>query len=138
MDESKRIHKSKQMKIKEINIQELQSKCVDLLAKTYLELGQKSDAETMITFAQILSEDLQENFQNLTFEDIIQAFKQGVRNTDDFHLNVKTYFRWIKAHRQIIWDNTDKPPERMDKRLKYRSRNGTGLKKLSINKTLLS
>jgi len=138
MDESKRIYKSKQMKIKEINIQELQSKCVDLLAKTYLELGQKSDAETMITFAQILSEDLQENFQNLTFEDIIQAFKQGVRNTDDFHLNVKTYFKWIKAHRQIIWDNMDQTPERMDKRLKYRSRNGTGLKKLSINKNLIS
>jgi hypothetical protein len=124
-------------KIKEIKTSDLQSMCVDLLAKTYLELGQKSDAETMITFAQILSEDLQESFQNLTFEDITQSFKQGVRNTDDFHLNVKTYFKWIKTHRQIIWDNSDKTPERMDKRLKYRSRNGTGLKKLSINKKLI-
>jgi hypothetical protein len=125
-------------KIKEIKTNDLQSMCVDLLAKTYLELGQKSDAETMITFAKILSEDLQDDFKNLTFEDIIQSFKQGVRTSDEFHLNVKTYYKWIKTHRQIIWNNTDKTPERMDKRLKYRSRNGTGLKKISINKTLLS
>lgn len=125
-------------KIKEIKTNDLESMCVDLLAKTYLELGQKSDAETMITFAKILSEDLQDDFKNLTFEDIIQSFKQGVRTSDEFHLNVKTYYKWIKTHRQIIWNNADKTPERMDKRLKYRSRNGTGLKKLSINKTLLS
>lgn len=125
-------------KIKEIKTNDLQSMCVDLLAKTYLELGQKSDAETMITFAKILSEDLQESFQNLTFEDITQSFRQGVRNTDDFHLNVKTYFKWIKSHRQIIWNNTGVDPIRQDKRIKYRSRQGTGMKKLSINKTLLS
>lgn len=126
------------MKIKQFETTDLQLKCVDLLAKTYLELGQKSDAETMITFSNILCEDLQENFQDLTIQDIQQAFKQGVRNTDDFHLNVKTYFKWIKAHRQVIWNNEDKTPDQRDKRLKYRSRNGTGMKKISINKTLLS
>tara|TARA_R110001606_G_scaffold394930_1_gene566336 strand:- start:2969 stop:3349 length:381 start_codon:yes stop_codon:yes gene_type:complete len=126
------------MKIKQFETNDLQLKCVDLLAKTYLELGQKSDSETMITFAKILCEDLQENFQDLTIQDIQQAFKQGVRNTDDFHLNVKTYFKWIKAHRQIIWNNETIEPIMQDKRIKYRSRNGTGMKKISINKTLLS
>ena len=52
-------------------------------------------------------------------------------------MTVKTYYHWIKSHRQIIWDNESKEPERKDKRLKYRSRNGTGLKKLNINKNRL-
>lgn len=111
------------MKIKEIEKTELQSKCVDLLAKTYLELGQKSNAETMITFAQILSEDLIDYFGTLEFEDIIQAFKQGVRNSDDFHFNVKTYFKWIKAHRQIIWNNVGQSVQSLDKRLHYKIKN---------------
>lgn len=126
------------MKIKEYQTKDLQLKCVDLLAKTYLELGQKSDSESMITLSQIFCDDLQTDFQDLTMDDIIHAFKQGVRNTDDFHLTVKTYYKWIKTHRQIIWNNIEISPDQMDKRLKYRSRNGTGLKKISINKTLLS
>tara|TARA_R100001530_G_scaffold99380_1_gene69072 strand:- start:2743 stop:3123 length:381 start_codon:yes stop_codon:yes gene_type:complete len=126
------------MQIKEYQTKDLQLKCVDLLAKTYLELGQKSDSETMITLSQIFADDLQTDFQDLTMDDIIHAFKQGVRNTDDFHLTVKTYYKWIKAHRQIIWNNIETSADQMDKRLKYRSRNGTGLKKISINKTLIS
>jgi hypothetical protein len=74
---------------------------------------------------------LKEDFKNLTFEDVIQAFRQGVRNTDRFVLNVQTYYQWIKAQRKLIWDNTDKEPERQDKRLHYRSRQGTGLKQIN-------
>ena len=126
------------MKIKEYKTKDLQLKCVNLLATTYLQLGQKSDSETMITLSQILCEDLQTDFESLTMDDIIQAFKQGIRNTDDFHLTVKTYYKWIKAHRKVIWDNDKVDPIMQDKRLKYRSRNGTGMKKLSINKNLIS
>ena len=106
-----------------MEMKDLQSKCVDLLAKTYLELGQKSDAETMITFAQILAEDLKDYFETLEFEDVIQSFKLGVRFSDDFHLNVKTYSKWIKAHRQIIWNNEGQSVQRMDKRLHYKIKN---------------
>jgi hypothetical protein len=111
------------MKIKQIEKNELQSKCVDLIAKSHLELRQKTDAETMVAFAQILAEDLIDYYGTLDFEDIVQAFKQGVRNTDDFLLNAKTYTKWIKAHRQIIWNNEGKPASRIDKRLHYKFKN---------------
>ena len=126
------------MKIKDIELNDLQSKCVDLLAKTYVELGQKSDSDTMITFAQILADDLKSDFETLDFIDIIQAFKIGVRTSDDYHLNVKTYYKWIRSHRQVLWDNEDLSDQQKDKRLKYRSKKGTGLKKLNINKNILS
>ena len=126
------------MKIKEHTTLDLELKCVGLLASTYLQLGQKSDAKSMNFLGSILCEDLQTDFQDLTMDDIIHAFKQGIRNTDDFHLTVKTYYKWIKAHQQIIWNNEKVSDQMMDKRLKYRSRNGTGMKKISINKILLS
>ena len=124
--------------IKDIKMNDLQSLCVDLLAKSFLELRQKTKSEELIAYAQILSDDLKQDFEKLTFEDIVKAFREGVRNTDDFLISVKTYYKWIKAHRQNIWDNVDKPIHQIDKRLKYRTRKGTGIKKISINKNLIS
>ena len=105
------------MKVKDYNIKDLQLQCVDLLAKTYLQLGQKSDSETMITFATILCEDLQKDFKNLDFEDVKKSFDWGIRHSDEFHVSVRTYYKWIKTYRQITWDasyqvNTlGKPPQ---------------------------
>ena len=124
------------MKIKEYEIQELTLKCVELVSKTLVELGQVKDEKHIVILAQSLSNDLKEDFKNLHFEDIIHAFRQGVRNTDRFVLNVQTYYLWIKAHRQLIWNESSKEPERQDKRLQYRSRTGTGLKKISNIKKL--
>ncbi len=92
------------MKINKIDKKELTLKCVDLLAKTYLELGQRPDEETISTMATILSEDLQKDFKTMDMEDIQEAFRRGVRQTDKFHLNVKTYYHWIKKYRQLLWD----------------------------------
>lgn len=122
------------MKIKEIEIERLREFSCDLLSRTYMELGQRPSEEDIVTFAVILAEDLKEDFSNLELPDIQAAFRQGIRNTDDFHITVKTYYKWIKAHRQIIWNNINTEPERMDKRLRYRSRNGTGLKKIETQK----
>ncbi len=122
------------MKIKEYEIQELTLKCVELVSKTLVELGQVKDEKHIVILSQSLANDLKEDFKNLYFEDVQQAFRQGVRNTDKFVLNVQNYYLWIKAHRQLIWNEADKEPQRQDKRLKYRSRTGTGL--LSIQKQL--
>ena len=122
------------MKIKEYEIQELTLKCVELVSKTLVELGQVKDEKHIVILSQSLANDLKEDFKNLYFEDVQQAFRQGVRNTDKFVLNVQTYYLWIKTHRQLIWNEADKEPQRQDKRLKYRSRTGTGL--LSIQKQL--
>ena len=110
--------------------------CVQLVSKTLVELGQSKDSKHIVVLSQSLAYDLKEDFKNLTFVDIEQAFRQGVRSTDKFVLNVQTYYQWIKTHRQLIWDNTDKEPERQDKRIQYRSRQGTGLK--TINNHLKS
>ena len=114
-------------KIKDIQIEKLREFGVDLLSKTYMELGQRPSEEDIVSFAMILADDLQIDFQNLELNDIQEAFRQGVRNTKEFHITVKSYYRWIKAHRQLIWNEENKEPERQDKRLKYRNRKGTGL-----------
>ncbi len=121
------------MKIKDIQIEKLREFACDLLSRTYMELGQRPSEEDIVTFAVILAEDLKEDFFNLEIQDIQQAFRQGIRNTDEFHITVKTYYKWIKAHRQLIWDNNTKEEQHRDRRLSYRSRNGTGLKSISNN-----
>jgi len=124
------------MKIKEYEKQELTLKCVELVSLTLVELGQVKDEKHIVILSQSLSNDLIEDFSNLYFEDIQASFRNGVRNTDQFVLNVQTYYKWIKAHRQLIWNESSKEPERQDKRLRYRSRTGTGLKQISNLKQL--
>ena len=117
--------------IKETDIKELELHCVDLVSKTLVELGQVKDEKHIVLLAKSLAYDLKEDFSRLHLEDIQQAFRQGVRTTEVFVLNVQTYYKWIKSHRQLIWNQSDKEPERVDKRLKYRSRKGTGLKSIT-------
>lgn len=119
------------MKIKDITIEDLREFSVDLLSRTYLELGQRPSEEDIVSFAIILAEDLKDDFPTLELEDIKQAFRQGVRNTEHFHITVKVYFKWIKTHRDLIWQNEDKSVEQKDKRLKYRIKKGTGTKLIS-------
>ena len=120
--------------IKNIDIKELELMCVDLISKTLVELGQVKDEKHIVILAKSLAYDVKEDFKNLEFEDIVQSFREGVRNTDSFVLNVQNYYKWIKAHRQLIWNEASKEPERQDKRLKYRSRKNTGIS--SINKLI--
>jgi len=120
--------------IKNIDIKELELMCVDLISKTLVELGQVKDEKHIVILAKSLAYDVKEDFQNLEFDDIVQSFREGVRNTESFVLNVQNYYKWIKAHRQLIWNEASKEPERQDKRLKYRSRKNTGIS--SINKLI--
>tara|TARA_R110000751_G_scaffold195972_1_gene301311 strand:- start:5 stop:394 length:390 start_codon:yes stop_codon:yes gene_type:complete len=116
------------MKIKEIEQQELELKCVDLISKTYIELGQTKSDKEIVILSQSLAEDLRQDFDNsMEWTDIQQSFRNGVRMTEQFHLSVKTYYKWITTQRQLIWDNHHKEPEHQDKRLHYRTRKGTGL-----------
>tara|TARA_R100000655_G_C2986396_1_gene192469 strand:+ start:1069 stop:1428 length:360 start_codon:yes stop_codon:yes gene_type:complete len=90
--------------IKQENKKELTLKCVDLVSKTFVELGQSKSEQEIVILSQSLCEDLYADFKNLMFEDIQMAFRKGVRDTDLFVLNVKTYYVWIKSWRQIIWN----------------------------------
>lgn len=118
------------MKIKDIEYKELCLKCLDLISHTLVELGQQKDTDFKVVLSKSLATDLLESFGNMDFNAIVMSFRYGVRDTEDvkFVLNVQTYFAWIKKHRQLIWDNDTKEPKRRDKRLKYRAKNGTGIK----------
>ena len=120
--------------IKDIDDKQLTIMCNELIFKTLVELGQSKDEKWHLTMSVSLANDLKQDFEKLNFEDIIQSFRQGVRNTDKFVFNVQTYYSWIKAHRQLIWNNTAVDTHRQDKKLKYRT--GSGIKQISNIKTL--
>ena len=93
--------------ISQENKDQLTLKCADLISKTLVELGQiKSDKDIAI-LSNSLSDDIKRDFSNIMFKDIQNAFSNGVRNSDLFSINVKTYYKWIYAWRQIIWDARD-------------------------------
>jgi hypothetical protein len=89
------------------NVQELIEKVYDLVAKTSIELGHKTDGKTMAALSKILAEDLirEKRFGRMTFNQIEEAFYQGVRFGDfDPFLNIRTFYKWIIAHKKIIND----------------------------------
>ena len=121
--------------IKNIAIEDIRSEAVDIMNKAYLELGQNPSEDTIVSFAYILADDLKRDFDKMELQDIWEAFRNGVRDTTEYHITVKTYYKWIKSHRQIIYNNETIEPNMQDKRLRYRSRKGTGMKRLNINST---
>ena len=94
--------------IKTMSKQDLLMSSVDLVSKTYIELGQNNvDEDTISIMSQSLADDLARMFKNFYFEDAQKAFNLGVRSpiTNDFiHLTVPTYMKWIRKHQEIIWD----------------------------------
>jgi hypothetical protein len=87
------------------NKKELTKKVLDLIAKTSVEIGQKPDAQTMATLSTIFSEDLQKEnrFKVLTFNQIEDAFHQGVRFAkDEPFLNIRTFYKWVYSHKKTI------------------------------------
>ena len=87
------------------NIKELTKKVLDLIAKTSVEIGHKTDANTMATLSKIFSEDLQKEkrFKNLTFNQLQDAFHQGIRfGKDEPFLNIRTFYKWTYEHKKLI------------------------------------
>ena len=87
------------------NKKELTEKVLDLIAKTSVEIGHKTDANTMATLSKIFSEDLQKEkrFKNLTFNQLQDAFHQGVRfGKDEPFLNIRTFYKWTYEHKKLI------------------------------------
>ena len=81
---------------------------VDLVSKTYIELGQNNvEEDTISIMAQSLATDLKRMYKNFYFEDAENAFNLGVRRpiTSDFiHLTVPAYMKWLRKHKELIWD----------------------------------
>jgi len=94
--------------IKTMTKEDLLMGAVDLISKTYIELGQNNvEEDTIMIMSQSLADDLAKTYKNFYFEDAEKAFNIGVRSpiTSDFiHLTVPTYMRWLRKHRDLIWD----------------------------------
>lgn len=114
--------------IKEISIEDLRTVSVELLSRTFLELRQNLSEDDIVTLSLILADDLKKDFSNMKIEDIKESFRLGIRNTDDFLIGPKVWYKWIKKHRQIIWDNESVEEQYRDKRLSYRN---AGIKSIS-------
>ena len=98
--------------IKTMTKEDLLMSSVDLISKTYIELGQNNiEEDTIMVLAQSLADDLSKTYKNFYFEDAKNAFNLGVRspiNGDFIHLNVPTYMRWLRKHKDLIWDARSK------------------------------
>jgi len=91
--------------LKQENIKELTEKVLDLVAKTSVEIGHRSDAQTLASLSKIFSEDLiqEKRFGNMTFNQVQDAFRQGVRfGKDEPFLNIRTFYKWVYAQTKLI------------------------------------
>ena len=91
--------------LKQENIKELTEKVYELIAKTSVEIGHRSDGKSMAALAKIFASDLiqEKRFGNMTFNQILDAFHIGVRfGKDEPFLNIRTFYKFVYAHKKII------------------------------------
>ena len=89
--------------LKQENLKELTLKVLDLLAQTSVEIGQKPDPQTMASLSKIFAQDLiqEKRFGNMTFNQIQDAFRLGVRfGKDEPFLNIRTFYKWVYSHKK--------------------------------------
>ena len=99
-------------RLKEENMKELTEKVLDLVAKTGVEIGHKTDAQTMANLSKIFAQDLmtERRFMNLTFNQVQDAFHQGVRfGKNEPFLNIRTFYKWVYSHKKVISDAIYQP-----------------------------
>tara|TARA_Y100000114_G_C11746994_1_gene322172 strand:- start:690 stop:1094 length:405 start_codon:yes stop_codon:yes gene_type:complete len=77
--------------------------CVDLISKSYLELGQKPTTETITLMAALLLDDLAHNHSNMDIEEVAFAFNKGIRDTEDgtsAFINVRSWSVWLGNYKK--------------------------------------
>jgi|TARA_R110001583_G_scaffold37873_3_gene122684 hypothetical protein len=95
--------------LKQENLKELTEKVLDLVAKTSVEIGHKSDPQSMASLSKIFASDLiqEKRFGKMTWNQVVDAFHLGVRfGKDEPFLNIRTFYKWVYAHKHVIDDAT--------------------------------
>ena len=95
--------------LKKEELKELTEKVLDLLGKTSVEIGHRSDAQTLASLSKIFALDLiqEKRFGNMSWNQILDAFHIGVRfGKDEPFLNIRTFYKWVYAHKKVIDDAT--------------------------------
>jgi len=87
-----------------ISLEELTPLVYDLIAKTTIELGHRTDGKTMAVLAKTFSNDLrvENRFKRLYIKDIELAFHNGVRSKDQDFMNIPTFYKWVREHKKLI------------------------------------
>ena len=91
--------------LKQENLKVLTEKVLDLVAKTAVEIGHKTDPQTMASLSKIFAADLiqEKRFGNMTFNQVQDAFRQGVRfGKDEPFLNIRTFYKWVYAQKKLV------------------------------------
>ena len=91
--------------LKQENLKELTEKVYDLLTTTKVEIGFNTDGKTLASLSKIFAQDLiqEKRFGNMTFNQIEDAFRLGVRfGKDEPFLNIRTFYRWAYEHKKVI------------------------------------
>ena len=104
------------------DIKELTEKVLDLIAKTSVEIGHKSDPQTMASLSKIFATDLirERRFGKMTFNQIVDAFHIGVRfGKDEPFLNIRTVYKWVYTHNKVLYDATYKTVTLKIKNVRY-------------------
>ena len=95
--------------LKKENLKELTVKVLNLLAKTSVEIGHRSEAKTLASLSKIFAENLiqEKRFGNMSWNQILDAFHIGVRfGKDEPFLNIRTFYKWVYTHKKVIDDAT--------------------------------
>ena len=95
--------------LKQENLKELTEKVYELIAKTSIEIGHKTDGKSMASLSKLFTQDLiqEKRFGNMTFNQIQDAFHQGIRfGKDEPFLNIRTFYIWVYAMKKICDDAT--------------------------------
>jgi hypothetical protein len=91
--------------LKQENLKELTEKVYELIAKTSIEIGHKTDGKSMASLSKIFASDLiqEKRFGNMTFNQVQDAFRQGVRfGKDEPFLNIRTFYKWVYSQKLVI------------------------------------
>jgi len=118
-------------------MKELTKKCIGLISNTLVQLGQTKTDKDILILASTLAEDLMRDFSTMSWPDVQESFRSGIRG-ERFVVNVQTYYIWLRAQKKLIdediWKKHNQVTYNPDKRMLYRKRKGTGL--LTIKKLL--
>ena len=90
--------------LKQENIEDLKEKVYKLVSKTSIEIGHKTDGKTMAMLSKIFAADLiqEKRFGNMTFNQVEDAFHQGVRfGKDEPFLNIRTFYKWTYKMKEM-------------------------------------
>ena len=91
--------------LKQENLEELIAKVYDLLTETKIVIGHNTDGKTLASLSKIFAADLiqEKRFGNMTFNQVQDAFHQGVRfGKDEPFLNIRTFYKWCYAQKKLI------------------------------------